>query len=152
MKLYMLRHGRADWPDWDRPDDERPLTERGRKELHRMVKYLRGLKISPAIILSSPLPRAWQTAEIVAKHLQLEMQREDGLKKGFDVAKLRRMLKPHDGDDVMIVGHEPDFRAVIRTLTGGRVKLAKGGLALLELPAEMEKARLRWLLPPKAAR
>lgn len=152
MKLYMLRHGRADWPEWDRPDDERPLTERGRKELRRMVKYLRGLKISAAIILSSPLPRAWQTAEIAAKHLQLEMQREDGLKKGFDVAKLRRMLKPRAGDDVMIVGHEPDFSAVIRALTGGRVKLAKGGLAVLELPGESEKARLRWLLPPKAAR
>jgi phosphohistidine phosphatase len=152
MKLYLLRHGVADWPNWDRPDDERPLTKKGRKEMRRMAKFLRELKIKPAIILSSPLPRAWQTAEIAADYLELELRREDGLKSGFNTAKLKTMLKPYAGEDVMIVGHEPDFTAVIRDLTGGRTKLAKGGVALLELANGIKGAQLRWLLPPKVAR
>jgi len=47
----------------------------------------------------------------------------------------------------MLVGHEPDFSSAIASLTGGSVKLAKAGVALLEL--EAGKGRLRWLFPPK---
>jgi len=72
MKLCFLRHGEADWPNWDKPDDERPLTERGRKEMKRVAKFLECLKFSADVILTSPLPRASQTAEIVAKRLGIE--------------------------------------------------------------------------------
>ena len=40
MKLYLLRHGKADWPNWDQPDDERPLTEEGKKEVAAVAKLL----------------------------------------------------------------------------------------------------------------
>ena len=46
MKLCFLRHGEADWPNWDKPDNERPLTERGRKEMKRVAKFLDRLKLS----------------------------------------------------------------------------------------------------------
>ena len=65
MKLYFFRHGQADWPNWNKPDDERPLTKEGAKEVRKVAKLLLQLKISP-LILTSPLPRASQTAEIVA--------------------------------------------------------------------------------------
>ena len=74
MKLYFLRHGIADWPEWNRPDDERPLTAKGKKEMRQMAKFMRELKVRPARILSSPLPRAWQTAEIAAERLELELR------------------------------------------------------------------------------
>lgn len=150
MKLYFLRHGLADWPEWDQPDDERPLTKKGKKEMRRVAKYLRALKIKPARILSSPLPRAWQTAEIAAKYLERDLQRENGLGKGFSVARLKKILKRHDGEDVMLVGHEPDMSAVIEQLTGGQVKLAKGGLAVVEQSGG-HKGRLTLLLTPAAA-
>lgn len=151
MKLYFLRHGLADWPEWDKPDDERPLTKKGRKEMRRIAKFLRELKIKPARILSSPLPRAWQTAEIAAEYLKRDLERERGLGKDFNVKKLKAILKRHDGEDVMLVGHEPDFSDVIRALTGGQVKLAKGGLAVIEQSGG-HKGRLTLLLTPAVAR
>jgi len=76
MELYFLRHGEADWPDWHKSDDERPLTKRGKKEMHEVAAFLVRLKVRTSLILTSPLPRAAQTAEIAAEHLKLKC-RED---------------------------------------------------------------------------
>jgi phosphohistidine phosphatase len=152
MRLYFLRHGKADWPGWNKPDDERPLNKEGRKEMQRIAKFLRELRVEPALILSSPLPRAWQTAEYAADALQVELQQEPALGKGFSAAKLRPLLKRAKGGDLMIVGHEPDFTTVIRALTGGDVKLGKGGIARVDLEPAAVDGRLIWLIPPKIAR
>src|ERR1700756_2317381 len=98
MKLCFLRHGEADWPNWDKPDDERPLTERGRKEMKRVAKLLERLKLIPDTILTSPLPRASQTAEIVAQRLGIELQTESALAHGFKVERLRRLLGKADAN------------------------------------------------------
>jgi phosphohistidine phosphatase len=150
MKLYLLRHGKADWPNWNKPDDERPLTSEGKKEAHRMAKLLEAMKIKPALVLSSPLPRAWQTAEIVAEQLNVRLEEEEMIGKGFNAAALRKMIERNAGEDLMVVGHEPDFSAVIRALTGGDVKLAKGAIARVDLEAGAKTGRLIWLIPPKA--
>lgn len=152
MKLYLLRHGKADWPEWEKPDDERPLTKKGRREVRRVAKMLCKLKASPRIILTSPLPRAQQTAEIAAKHLCVRVHEERALGKGFSAAKLREMLKRNKVDELMIVGHEPDFSAVIRAVTGGDVELAKAGVARVDVDEQGEGGRLNWLLPPKLAK
>jgi phosphohistidine phosphatase SixA len=52
----------------------------------------------------------------------------------------------------MLVGHEPDFSNVISGLTGARLKLAKAGVALIDLGPESKEGRLLWLFPPKFAR
>jgi phosphohistidine phosphatase len=62
MKLYFLRHGEADWPSWKKPDDERPLTKRGKREMREVAKFLDRLKVRPDLIVTSPLPRAAETA------------------------------------------------------------------------------------------
>jgi broad specificity phosphatase PhoE len=56
MDIYFLRHGEADWPDWNKSDDERPLTKRGKKEMHDVGKFLKRMKVAPDIIVTSPLP------------------------------------------------------------------------------------------------
>src|SRR6266436_10073244 len=61
MKLYFLRHGEADWPDWKKSDDERPLTDFGKKEVRDVAKFLARLNVRPDLIVTSPLPRASQT-------------------------------------------------------------------------------------------
>ncbi len=153
MKLYFLRHGKADWPAWDRPDDERPLNKEGRREMKRIAKFLAGLKLKPMILLTSPLPRARQTAEIAGKALDLEVRQERGLVPGFNVTKLRALFKRVGDKDVMIVGHEPDFTNVIGALTGGDAKLGKGGIARVDLEgARSTKGQLIWLIPPQIAR
>jgi phosphohistidine phosphatase len=149
MKICFLRHGEADWPDWDKPDDERPLTERGRKEMKRVAKLLDRLKLSADAILTSPLPRASQTAEIVAERLEIELKTDSALVHGFSVARLRRLLGKAEADCVMVVGHEPEFSEVIKELTGGEIKLSKAGVALLEVNRGCTSGKLIWLFPPK---
>ena len=150
MKLYFFRHGAADWPNWNKPDDERPLTKVGAKEVRKVAKLLSQLKIAP-LILTSPLPRASQTAEIAAEVLSAEMREENNLKPGFNAGRLAKLLQEFSGRDVMVVGHEPDFSRTIQELTGGAVKLSKAGVALVDLDESSMSGRLRWLLPPKIA-
>jgi len=52
----------------------------------------------------------------------------------------------------MVVGHEPDFTKTISTLTGARLKLSKGGLALVDVDLTTMRGRLLWLFPPKIAK
>src|SRR5437588_89206 len=83
MDLYFLRHGEADWPDWEKTDDERPLTKRGKKEMHKVASFLKRVKARPDLIVTSPLPRASQTAEIAAEHLKVECREDKLLAPGF---------------------------------------------------------------------
>jgi phosphohistidine phosphatase len=151
MKLYLLRHGKADWPGWNKPDEERPLTPDGRAEVAVVAKLLARLGIAP-VILTSPLPRASQTAEIAGKYLRTKVREEPLLRPGFNATNLRRILKDYSGKSLMIVGHEPDFTRTICRLTGGETKLSKAGVALVELEPDSMKGELRWLVPPKFAR
>ena len=150
MRIYFLRHGEADWPDWQGPDDERPLTKKGKKELKRVAEFLAGHEIEPDIILSSPLPRAAQTAEIVADELDLEVTSEPALAPGFDSTQLAELLKQAAGQDVMLVGHEPGLSEAVSTLTGAQIKLSKAGLVRVDLddPNQLH-GQLIWLLSPK---
>jgi phosphohistidine phosphatase len=144
MRLYFLRHGRADWPDWKKPDDERPLTESGKKEVRQVSKFLNRLKVQPDLIVTSPLPRASQTAKIASE--------DEALEPGFGMSELRTVLKRHGSKILMLVGHEPDFTSVISELTGACLKLSKGGVALVDIDSESEEGRLLWLFSPKFAR
>lgn len=151
-QVYFIRHGEADWPDWDKPDDERPLTKRGTREVKRVAKFLCRLGAEPVLIYTSPLPRAAQTAEIVAKHLCLELGCEEMLGKGFTADHFRKLISACDVECIVIVGHEPDFSRVIAALTGGAIALAKSGVALVEVDDAATKGKLRWLFPPRFAK
>jgi len=152
MELYFLRHGEADWPDWNKSDDERPLTKRGKKEMRELAKFLGHLKVGPNMIVTSPLPRAAETAEIAADYLKAKLRRDELLAPGFGMSELRTVLKRHHAKALMLVGHEPDFTNVISELTGATLKLSKAGVALLEVNPEFEEGKLLWLFPPKFAR
>jgi phosphohistidine phosphatase len=152
MDVYFVRHGEADWADWQRSDDERPLTSRGKKEMHQLAKFLKRLKANPELIVTSPLPRASQTAEIAAEHLKVKCRENKLLAPGFGKQELERLLKKYPTKSVMLVGHEPDFSHTIEQLTGGSVKLSKAGVALVELDRSWRSGRLLWLFPPKFAK
>lgn len=152
MDIYFLRHGEADWPDWKKSDDERPLTKRGKKEMHEVARFLKRIKTDPELIVTSPLPRASQTADIAAKHLKVKCREDKLLAPGFGRQELERILKKYPAEAVMIVGHEPDFSHTIGQLTGGEVKLSKAAVALVELDRSWRHGRLLWLVPPKIAK
>jgi phosphohistidine phosphatase len=149
MYVYFLRHGEADWPNWKKSDDERPLTKRGKKEMHEVGAFLKRVKARPDVIVTSPLPRAAQTAEIAAEHLKMEYSEDKLLAPGFGPAELERLLKKYPAESLMIVGHEPDFTETTLALTGGSLKLSKAGVALVDLDRSWRHGRLLWLLPPK---
>jgi phosphohistidine phosphatase len=147
-----LRHGEADWPDWEKSDDERPLTKRGTKEMHEVGKFLKRIKTDPDLIVTSPLPRASQTAEIAADYLKVKCRTDKLLAPGFGRQELERVLKRYPAESLMVVGHEPDFSHTITQLTGGEIKLSKAGIALVELDRSWRNGRLLWLIPPKIAK
>src|SRR4029077_2224727 len=152
MELYFLRHGEADWPDWKKSDDERPLTDFGKKEVRDVAKFLARLKVRPDLIVTSPLPRAAQTAEIAADYLKPKLRKDELLAPGFGMSELGTILKRHRSKALMLVGHEPDFTNVISGLTGASLKLSKAGVALVDVDPESQEGRVLWLFPPKFAR
>jgi len=149
MDLYFLRHGEADWPNWKKDDDERPLTKRGKKEMHAVARFLKRVKAGPDLIVTSPLPRASQTAEIAAEHLKVKCREDRLLAPGFGRGELERLMNKYPEEALMIVGHEPDFSEVISELTGASLKLSKAGVGLVELNHSWRDGRLLWLFPPK---
>lgn len=152
MELYFLRHGEAEWPEWKKPDDERPLTKHGKKEMHEVAAFLVRLKVRPSLILTSPLPRAAQTAEIAAEHLDVKCREERCLAPGFGPTELEQIINKYPAESLMIVGHEPDFTETISALTGASLKLSKAGVALVDFDPSSQKGRLLWLFPPKIAK
>jgi len=152
MQLYFLRHGEADWPDWKKSDDERPLTDFGKKEMRDVAKFLARLNVRLNLIVTSPLPRASQTADIAADYLKGKVRKDELLAPGFGMSELRTVLKRHDAKALMLVGHEPDFTTVISGLTRASLKLSKGGVALVDVDPDSEEGKLLWLFPPKIAR
>jgi len=108
--------------------------------------------VAPDLIVTSPLPRAAQTAKIAAEYLKAKLREDELLAPGFGMSELRTVLKRHHSKVLMLVGHEPDFTNIISGSTGASLKLAKAGVALVDLDPELEEGRLLWLFPPKFSR
>jgi phosphohistidine phosphatase len=117
-----------------------------------VAKFLDRLKVRPDLIITSPLPRAAETAEIAANYLNAKVRKDESLAPGFGRSKLRIVVKRHRANILMLVGHEPDFTNVISGLTGASLKLSKAGVALVDVDPESEKGKLLWLLPSKIAK
>jgi phosphohistidine phosphatase len=155
MHLYFLRHGLAGQrTDWHGGDFARPLTEDGTKRMLREAAAIKKLKPGIEVIITSPLVRAHQTANIVAKKLNLldRLFTEELLKPGFRPDALQEIVKKYAAaGTLLLVGHEPDFSTVIsHIIGGGRVVCKKGGLAFVDLhkPYELQ-GELVWLIPPR---
>jgi len=143
-------------------DALRPLTPKGRRQLRKIAAAIAGLDLRCDQILSSPLVRAKQTAEIVAAGLKLKKQLKfsNALAPAGSPAVLFRQLsrlKPSPSR-LLLVGHEPDLsRLISRLLTGGlelQLDFKKGGLCKLEVETlrDGKYAKLVWLLTPKQLR
>ena len=155
MKLYLLRHGlAADREEWSGDDVDRPLTGEGRARMAREAATLARLGLGLDLILTSPLVRAYQTAESVALRLGMmdKLITDERLAPGFGADQLAPLVREHsNAAALMLVGHEPDFSELIGALIGGgRVECKKGSLACVNLPDPLRlTGELIWLLPPK---
>jgi phosphohistidine phosphatase len=158
VRLLLIRHATAvpgGTPGVE--DDDRPLTPRGRKRFRKAARGLARLMDRPDVLLTSPLPRAAETAEIVAHAFgKLEPRHDKALARGVsDIITLLRR-QPSDAA-VAIVGHEPTLSQVLARILGSgrpeRLAFKKGGAALVDLPDESRTAgTLIWFLRPRVLR
>ena len=162
MELYFLRHGRAEDPGSRGVSDDfsRALTKKGIEELHAEADGLERLGVQPDVVLTSPLVRARQTAEVVAKRLGVKKEpiETELLAPGCDLEKVRKLVEHHaKRERILLVGHEPDFSAIVGELIGGgaaSVEMKKAGLAMIRVDRSVRAGGgvLRWLLPPRVLR
>jgi phosphohistidine phosphatase len=149
--LYFLRHGKAGSPR-AQDDDARQLTNRGRDALRAAAPLWRRLNLRPDVVLSSPLPRALQTAELLCEAVGGEPVADDRLRPGAGWGDLARAMAAHpNARRVMFVGHEPDLSSAVAGLTGAAsVRMRKGGLACVEFYGIPEPGggEMAWLLDP----
>lgn len=136
-QLWVLRHAEAE-PHGTRSDSERRLTARGEQQARAAGVALARLEASFEAILFSPKTRARQTAGLAAAAWdegQRELLREHApLASGFDGGDALEALSAIGADGrLLVVGHEPDLSSTISDLTGARVDLKKGGLAVVRL-------------------
>jgi phosphohistidine phosphatase SixA len=124
--IWLLRHGEA--ADGS-PDSDRPLTDAGREQSRIAGAAMSALGVDLNACLASPKLRAADTARIACAELGIEPQLEPKLAGGpIDAEALAAGL----GDEVLLVGHDPDFSMAVHDLTGAQVRMAKGGLAAVK--------------------
>jgi phosphohistidine phosphatase len=124
--IYLLRHGDAEEGNGD--DAARRLTPKGERQSDAAGKALAAMGAELDACLTSPKVRAADTARLACEALSLKPETTDELRGGaFDSLSLAA-----GRGDVLLVGHEPDFSGEVARLTGARVKLRKGGLAIVD--------------------
>ncbi|MBI5883601.1 MAG: phosphohistidine phosphatase SixA [Elusimicrobia bacterium] len=164
MQALIIRHApagdRAEWSKTGKPDEIRPLTQKGRDRMRDISKGLSTLVDRIDLIASSPLARSIETADILHKRFRSsKLEKLEALRPGGEAAPVFARLAELEGHAVAaFVGHEPDLSALLaRMLTGepdSFADLRKGSVALVEFEAAPKPGRgvLRWLLQPAQLR
>jgi phosphohistidine phosphatase len=160
LELYLIRHGVAAERGEEYPDDsKRPLTSDGIARLRREAKALDDLDISFDQILSSPLVRAKQTADIFCEGLKGKpsVSTTDALTPaGTPAAVIQELGKHMRKARIALVGHEPNIGELAAHLIGAKAALPfkKGAICRIDFAVFPPKGRgqLVWFLPPRVLR
>ena len=160
MNIYFLRHANAGEPKISAEKDaKRPLDKLGIEQSHDVGRALSSLGASMDAIISSPLPRAEQTASIVAGQIGYKEKViiDAALKPGGTYEQFQQLLAGFgDKDAIMVVGHNPNLTEFLNQLLGGAdtssaIDLKKGSIARVE-KAGRKPAVLKWYMTPKVVR
>lgn len=159
MDLFVVRHAIAEEHDPDRwpGDRDRPLTDEGVERFRQTARALARIVEPPQLVLTSPLARARQTADLLASDASWPAPGStEALEPGAIASDLIEILAARgELDGVCMVGHEPDLGVLVSTLVAGDghgfVAMKKGGVALVAIDGRPAAgaARLRWLLTPR---
>ncbi len=162
MILYIVRHAIAE--PHGTPgvaEDDRPLTGEGISKMRKAAAGLKNLGVVPGIILSSPLPRATQTADILQEVCgkKIPLALTQALAPGGSRTEVYKEIRDRKGaDSVMLVGHQPSLGEIAGEIVWGSaeqyVELKKGGACALELDEtdEIPRGTLLWLVTPSILR
>ena len=127
MRVFLVRHAEAAPGE---PDELRPLTSAGRDAARALGERLAGEH--PTAVVTSPLLRARETADLIARACTLEATADDNLAPGATAAALRAAAADK-GSTVVAVGHQPDCSEIVLELTGRDVSFPPAGVAELDL-------------------
>jgi phosphohistidine phosphatase len=133
MRLYLVRHADAEAGD---PDELRPLTSYGRQQARELGARLAAEGAAGAVVVTSPLLRARETAEEIARALGTTAEPDDRLAPGATADSVREAAAGH-GDEatVVAVGHQPDCGRIAAVLTDGpEPPFPKAGVVAIDLP------------------
>jgi len=159
VEIYLLRHGAAEDRAVTGRDGDRRLTEEGRDRLRRVLERGHEAGVQPSLILSSPLKRAVETAEIAARELGYEgrILRVDALTpESSPLAVWEEIRRHRDEPAILLAGHEPLFSATVAWMLGSTrsmIEFRKGALVRIDVervgtePAGV----LQWMITRKTA-
>ena len=150
QQLYIVRHAEAE--PMKTTDEKRCLTPKGERQAAKVGQFCAKQEFAVGPIFSSPLVRAVQTAELLAKPLDAKVKISRELAAGMTPAGLRAFLREqHSLDSLLIVGHEPDLSQAVADLLGcasERLRVKKATLLRLSFEdAKLELATLDFLVP-----
>lgn len=159
MTIYLLRHGIAEDAGPDGGDAGRALTEDGRKKLKAVLKLARAAGVRPERVLTSPLVRAAQTAEVAIEALGAggPALKTAALAPGGAMEDVWDEIRSHkDAGSVLLAGHEPQFSQLTAYLLdspGLDVDFKKGALVAIEMLrlGPHPGGVLRWMITPRLA-
>lgn len=154
--LYLVRHGIAEHPSAATRDDDRHLTAAGTRQMTQAAHGLRSLGVAPDVVLASPLPRARETARLIASAVAPELTIETyrPLAPGHTATQVLSGLAVHRAAGrVMLVGHQPTMSELASLLLTGSTELVllafqTGAVAAIDvanLPPDFA-GTLRWFL------
>jgi phosphohistidine phosphatase len=157
LELYLIRHGVAAERGPEYPDDsKRPLTSRGIASLRAEAKGLIELGVTFELILTSPLVRTRQTADVIAEGLpgKPAVTTSDALTPaGTPAAVIQEIAKHHKKASLALVGHEPNIGELAGRLIGAKapIPFKKGAVCRIDFEVLPPKGigELRWFLPPR---
>jgi phosphohistidine phosphatase len=160
LELYLIRHGLAADRGDEYPDDsKRPLTSDGIAQLRKEARALDAFDIGFDHIVTSPLLRTRQTADVFAEHLKSKpaVSNSDALAPaGTPAAVMQEVGKHARKGRVALVGHEPNLGELAARLIGARSPLdfKKGAICRIDFDVLPPKGagRLRWFVTPKMLR
>ena len=151
MKVYLVQHGEA---TTETTDPSRPLTAKGRSDVHRIASFLKSRGVHPGVILQSGKTRARQTAEIIATELgpAFPVKEREGLAPNDPVTALAKEISG-TADDLMIVGHLPFLGKLASALLSGSesknvVAFRQGGVVCLQRN-EDQSWQVAWMVTPE---
>ena len=159
MQVHLLRHGVAEDGGPGLADEDRALTMDGRKKLRQVLQVCAKADVKPTLILSSPLKRALQTAEIAKRTLGYhgEILQTKALAPGSSVESVWDEVRSHrDEASLLLAGHNPQFEHLAGYLLGHpsmKIDFKKGALLRIDIESFGAEPRgmLRWCITPKLA-
>lgn len=153
MIVAFLRHAEAE-PN-AASDFERRLTEKGHSQAEKVARFCERNQFIPDLLLTSPVVRARQTADIITATLKCSLQQVPWLACGMSVERcLSELDKLTDHRCVLLAGHEPDFSDTIAHILGmpnsTSLRIRKGSLTVLDYSAnDNPRGQLQFLITPK---